>query len=54
MQNMFQIYFIYLFTNGHSCNAIKSVINEPPPEKTNNVVSEQVGHKPSCISTEKS
>ena len=26
--------------------------NEPPHEKTNNVVSEQVRHKPSCTSTE--
>ena len=24
---------------------------EPPPGKTNNVVSEQVGHKPGCTST---
>ena len=28
--------------------------NEPPHGKTNNVVSEQVRHKPSCTSTEKS
>ena len=28
--------------------------NEPPREKTNNVVSEQVPHKPTCTSTEKS
>ena len=27
---------------------------EPPRGKTNNVVSEQVRHKPACISTEKS
>ena len=27
---------------------------EPPREKTNNVVSEQVRHKPACTSTEKS
>ena len=26
--------------------------NEPPHGKTNNVVSEQVGHKPGCTSTE--
>ena len=29
-------------------------INEPPRGKTNNVVSEQVRHKPTCASTEKS
>ena len=29
-------------------------INEPPRRKTNNVVSEQVRHKPACTSTEKS
>ena len=28
--------------------------NEPPRGKTNNVVSEQVRHKPTCTSTEKS
>ena len=26
---------------------------EPPRGKTNNVVSEEVGHKPACTSTEK-
>ena len=30
------------------------VIVEPPRGKTNNVVSEQVRHKPACTSTEKS
>ena len=30
------------------------VIYEPPREKTNNVVSEQVRHKPACTSTENS
>ena len=30
------------------------VIYEPPRGKTNNVVSEQVRHKPGCTSTEKS
>ena len=29
-------------------------LNEPPRGKTNNVVSEQVRHKPTCTSTEKS
>ena len=29
-----------------------AVINEPPFGKTNNVVSEQARHKPSCTSTE--
>ena len=29
-------------------------IFEPPHGKTNNVVFEQVGHKPACTSTEKS
>ena len=28
--------------------------SEPPRGKTNNVVSEQVRHKPTCTSTEKS
>ena len=32
----------------------KTAINEPPRGKTNNVVSEQVRHKPACTSTEKS
>ena len=30
------------------------LINEPPRGKTNNVVSEQVRHKPTCTVTEKS
>ena len=30
------------------------LIFEPPHGKTNNVVSEQVRHKPACTSTEKS
>ena len=30
------------------------LLNEPPCGKANNVVSEQVRHKPSCTSTEKS
>ena len=30
------------------------VINEPPCGKTNNVVSDQVRHKPTCTVTEKS
>ena len=29
-------------------------LSEPPRGKTNNVVSEQVRHKPACTSTEKS
>ena len=32
----------------------KQTSYEPPRGKTNNVVSEQVGHKPACTSTEKS
>ena len=32
----------------------KMIIFEPPRGKTNNVVSEQVRHKPTCTSTEKS
>ena len=28
------------------------IINEPPHEKTNNVIAEQVLHKPSCTSIE--
>ena len=31
-----------------------SLIFEPPRGKTNNVVSEQVQHKPACAATEKS
>ena len=33
---------------------VKLFINEPPRGKTNNVVSEQVPHKPTCTVTEKS
>ena len=29
-----------------------SIVFEPPHEKTNNVISEQFSHKPSCTSTE--
>ena len=32
----------------------RTSINEPSREKTNNVVSEQVRHKPACTSTENS
>ena len=38
-------------------NAVQITVsrkNEPPRGKTNNVVSEQVRHKPACTSTEKS
>ena len=38
-----------LFTDTSTCT-----INEPPRGKSNNVVSEQVRHKPGCTSTEKS
>ena len=31
-----------------------ALLNEPPRGKTNNVVSEQVRHKPACTSTEES
>ena len=31
-----------------------TTLSEPPRGKTNNVVSEQVRHKPTCTSTEKS
>ena len=31
---------------------VYAILTEPHHEKTNNVVSEQVGHKSSCISTE--
>ena len=37
----------------HLC-ADDTHIIEPPRGKTNNVVSEQVRHKPACTSTEKS
>ena len=50
--------------DGHCSETIKNVISdahnhsaqvfEPPRGKTNNVVSEQVRHKPTCTSTEKS
>ena len=36
----------YCFSKNHDST------NEPRHEKTNNVVSEQLGHKPSCTSTE--
>ena len=34
--------------------SLAGIHNEPPRGKTNNVVSEQVRHKPACTSTEKS
>ena len=34
--------------------AVSKTTYEPPRGKTNNVVSEQVRHKPACTSTEKS
>ena len=37
-----------------STSRLFALINEPPRGKTNNVVSEQVRHKPACTSTEKS
>ena len=37
-----------------SCIKLLEYVNEPPRGKTNNVVSEQVRHKPACTSTEKS
>ena len=33
---------------------VKQVIHEPPRGKTNNVVSDQVRHKPACTVTEES
>ena len=36
----------------HKTNMANSHNNEPPRGKTNNVVSEQVRHKPTCTSTE--
>ena len=39
-------------TNGF--RKVITLIYEPPRGKTNNVVSEQVRHKPGCTSTEKS
>ena len=38
----------------HLVSSKRLYINEPPRGKTNNVVSEQVRHKPTCTSTEKS
>ena len=38
----------------HCYNCTKKNKYEPPRGKTNNVVSEQVRHKPTCTSTEKS
>ena len=38
--------------NPLNTRCVSSVLYEPPYENTNNVVSEQVQHKPSCTSTE--
>ena len=52
------ICFSYLFLKLQFSNNIdvsdSHIINEPPRGKTNNVVSEQVRHKPDCTSTENS
>ena len=43
--------------NDDTVNGVCSLLaqtNEPPRGKTNNVDSEQVRHKPTCTSTEKS
>ena len=42
-----------LFKKSQS-NKFSKLLLEPPREKTNNVVSEQVRHKPTCTSIEKS
>ena len=42
-----------VFSSAHDA-LVASLSFEPPRGKTNNVVSEQVGHKPTCTSTEKS
>ena len=41
-------------TSGLQAIGNPHLINEPSREKTNNVVSEQVRHKPSCTNTEES
>ena len=41
-------------SSGNSKSTTKYLKIEPPRGKTNNVVSEQVQHKPACTSTEKS
>ena len=50
--------FEFLFINNAQLHMMVThiilQIFEPPRGKTNNVVSEQVGHKPTCTSTEKS
>ena len=40
--------------NVKSTVRMRTSLNEPPRGKTNNVVSDQVRHKPTCTSTEKS
>ena len=45
---------IHVFANLYRCKLEIKVKYEPPRGKTNNVVSEQVRHKPACRSTEKS
>ena len=55
------IYNFHTFTVFHTINELyltDNIVNnvvqyEPPRGKTNNVVSEQVRHKPACTSTEK-
>ena len=44
----------FSFAPDFSDNAGRDVRNEPSRGKTNNVVSEQVRHKPACTVTEKS
>ena len=44
--------FTFTVTGKFKLNTVHTF--EPPRGKTNNVVSEQVRHKPACISAEKS
>ena len=48
--NIFSVFFL----SNHVINSEKSYMHiiEPPRGKTNNMVSEQIRHKPGCTSTE--
>ena len=46
--------FFFKLLDSKADGLLKGFKYEPPSGKTNNVVSEQVRHKPACTSTEKS
>ena len=58
MQQHFKVMNINTHTGGNCTSDLMLNVSvntyEPPRGKTNNVVSEQVRHKPTCTSTEKS